>query len=214
MIAWAFVLGGVVMLVGRAAAAGADGAPTSSRRRSARALAIGSVQTLALVPGVSRSGATIIGAAAARASTARRRRSSRFFWPMPTMAAAFAHDFSRSGTSSTPERRLEIAVGFVTAFVAAVMVVRPFLAFVGRVGLRAVCVVSHRRRACAIVAAARGGRAVMQWLRRSFIAGFFVTVPLFISVAALDVAVRGRRRVDRAGVQRLLGPADARAWAS
>ena len=24
----------------------------------------------------------------------------------------------------------------------------------------------------------------MQWLRRSFIAGFFVTVPLFISVAA------------------------------
>ena len=25
----------------------------------------------------------------------------------------------------------------------------------------------------------------MQWLRRSFIAGFFVTVPLFISVAAL-----------------------------
>ena len=37
--------------------------------------------------------------------------------------------------------------------------------------------------------AARGRRrrldvAVMQWLRRSFIAGFFVTVPLFISVAA------------------------------
>jgi len=35
----------------------------------------------------------------------------------------------------------------------------------------------------------------MQWLRRSFIAGFFVTVPLFISVAAVVWLFLGRAGV-------------------
>src|SRR5262249_38547081 len=49
--------------------------------------------------------------------------------------------------------------------------------------VRTVCVVSDSDRP----RSARGGplgKFVMQWLRRSFIAGFFVTVPLFITVAA------------------------------
>jgi len=98
-----------------------------------RALAIGVCQTLALVPGVSRSGATIMGGltlgldrrAAAEFS---------FFLAVPTMTAAFAHDFYEVRSQLTPERGLEIAVGFVMAFIAAALVVRPFLSFVGRSG--------------------------------------------------------------------------------
>ena len=60
-----------------------------------RALGIGACQTLALVPGVSRSGATIVGAmllgldrpAAAEFS---------FFLAIPTMGAAFAHDLLKA----------------------------------------------------------------------------------------------------------------------
>ena len=50
------------------------------------------------------------------------------------MTAAFAHDFYEVRSQLTPERSLEIAVGFVLAFVAAALVVRPFLSFVGRSG--------------------------------------------------------------------------------
>jgi undecaprenyl-diphosphatase len=98
-----------------------------------RALAIGACQTLALVPGVSRSGATIMGAVALGLDR-RAAAEFSFFLAVPTMTAAFAHDFYEVRSQLTPERSLEIAVGFVLAFVAAVLVVRPFLSFVGRSG--------------------------------------------------------------------------------
>ena len=98
-----------------------------------RALAIGACQTLALVPGVSRSGATIMGAVALGLDR-RAAAEFSFFLAVPTMTAAFAHDFYEVRSQLTPERSLEIAVGFVLAFVAAALVVRPFLSFVGRSG--------------------------------------------------------------------------------
>ena len=86
-----------------------------------------------MVPGVSRSGATIVGgmlmgldrAAAAEFS---------FFLAMPTMMAAFAHSLLKVRHQLSVDRALEIAVGFVLAFVASALVVRPFLGFVRRRG--------------------------------------------------------------------------------
>jgi undecaprenyl-diphosphatase len=98
-----------------------------------RALAIGVCQTLALVPGVSRAGATIMGAVGLGLSR-RAAAEFSFFLAVPTMTAAFAHDFYEVRSQLTPERGLEIAVGFVMAFVAAAVVVRPFLSFIGRSG--------------------------------------------------------------------------------
>jgi undecaprenyl-diphosphatase len=57
-----------------------------------------------------------------------------FFLAMPTMMGAFAHDLWEVRTQLAPERALEIAIGFVTAFAAAVVVVRPFLRYVARSG--------------------------------------------------------------------------------
>ena len=54
--------------------------------------------------------------------------------PMPTMMAAFAHSLLKVRHHLAPERALEIAVGFVMAFVASALVVRPFLAIVRRSG--------------------------------------------------------------------------------
>jgi undecaprenyl-diphosphatase len=98
-----------------------------------RALGIGACQVLALVPGVSRSGATIVGgmlmgldrAAAAEFS---------FFLAMPTMMAAFVHSLLKVRHHLAPERAVEIAVGFVMAFIASALVVKPFLAVVRRAG--------------------------------------------------------------------------------
>ncbi len=132
VIAAAFVAGGVVMLlVERFGPAPAIG--DAERTPLARAFGIGVCQTLALIPGVSRSGATIVGgmlmgldrAAAAEFS---------FFLAMPTMTAAFVHDLMEVRHHLAPERALGIAVGFVMAYLAAVVVVRPFLRFVARSG--------------------------------------------------------------------------------
>ena len=57
-----------------------------------------------------------------------------FFLAMPTMAAAFAHDLLEVRHQLTTDRALEIAIGFVMAFLASLAVVRPFLRFVGRSG--------------------------------------------------------------------------------
>jgi undecaprenyl-diphosphatase len=132
VIAAAFIGGGIVMLlVERHRPAPvvfeADQTPIG------RALAIGACQTLALIPGVSRSGATIIGGLAMRLDRPAAAEFS-FFLAMPTMAAAFVHDAWEVRNHLAPERAAEIAIGFLMAFVSALLVVKPFLRFVGRSG--------------------------------------------------------------------------------
>jgi len=97
------------------------------------ALAIGLFQCLAMVPGVSRSGSSIVGAlllgADKRAAT-----EFSFFLAMPTMAGAFAYDLYKNyGILGVQDVR-SIALGFVVSFVAGVIVVRYLLDFVSRHG--------------------------------------------------------------------------------
>jgi undecaprenyl-diphosphatase len=98
-----------------------------------RALAIGTWQVLALVPGVSRSGSTIVGGMLARLDRPTAAEFS-FFLAMPTMAAAFAHDLLEVRHNLGAARGSEIAVGFVMAFLSSALVVKPFLAVVRRSG--------------------------------------------------------------------------------
>ena len=132
VIAVAFVVGGIVMLVVERfrpvpVVGVADATPPG------RALGVGAFQVLALVPGVSRSGATIVGGMLMRLDRAAAAEFS-FFLAIPTMFAAFVHDLLEVRGHLGPERAAEIAVGFVAAFVAAAVVVKPFLRFVGRSG--------------------------------------------------------------------------------
>lgn len=131
-IAVAFIAGGLVMLLVErwhppVVVETADDAPVG------RALAVGVCQTLALVPGVSRSGGTILGGMMAGFSRTAAAEFS-FFLAMPTMGAAFVHDVWEVRHDLSPDRTLEIAVGFVMAFLAALVVVKAFLRFVGRSG--------------------------------------------------------------------------------
>jgi undecaprenyl-diphosphatase len=132
VIAVAFVAGGLVML----AAERFRPAPVVENAEHTpigRAFGIGLCQMVALVPGVSRSGATIVGglllgldrAAAAEFS---------FFLAMPTLGGAFAHDAWEVRHDLSAARSADIAVGFALAFVAALVVVRPFLRYVARRG--------------------------------------------------------------------------------
>jgi hypothetical protein len=97
------------------------------------ALKIGVFQTLALVPGVSRSGATIVGSLL-MGTDKRSAAEFSFFLAMPTMAGAFAYDLYQNSALVDIAQIELVAVGFVAAFISAVLVVRSLLDFVSRHG--------------------------------------------------------------------------------
>ena len=96
-------------------------------------LMIGFAQCLAMIPGVSRAGATIV---AAMLLGGDRRSAAEFsFWlAMPTMAGAFVYDLYKSRGQMNLDNGLLIAVGFAVSFVAAWIVVKTFLGYVQRHG--------------------------------------------------------------------------------
>lgn len=128
----AFIAGGLVMLwlERRVRAAATRSVDTMS---VGQALGIGTCQVVAMIPGVSRSGATIAGGMLMGLDRPTAAEFS-FFLAMPTMSAAFAHSLLELRHVITPDRLAEVAVGFVMAFLAALVVVRPFLAVVRRSG--------------------------------------------------------------------------------
>ena len=94
---------------------------------------IGLIQCLAMIPGVSRSGSTIVGAMLL-GSSKRAAAEFSFFLAMPTMAGAFAYDLLKSYKTLTFDDMTLIVIGFVAAFFAALIVVRSFLDFVSKRG--------------------------------------------------------------------------------
>ena len=132
IIAISFIVGGIVMLIVERLRPVPD-VLTVDEIPLGRAVAIGCFQALALIPGVSRSGGTIVAAMAMRVDRPAAAEFT-FFLAMPAMSAAFLHDLLEARGHLGAERALEIAVGFVMAFVASAVVVRPFLGFVRRAG--------------------------------------------------------------------------------
>lgn len=99
------------------------------------AFRIGVFQCLALIPGVSRSGATIAGALLMGCDK-RSAAEFSFFLAMPTMAGAFAYDLYINRNVLALDDMAAIAVGFVAAFIAAALVVRYVLDFISSHGFR------------------------------------------------------------------------------
>ena len=98
------------------------------------AFKIGLCQCLALIPGVSRSGSTIVGAMFCGADK-RTAAEFSFFLAMPTMAGAFAYDLYKNWSKLSGDDVTQIALGFAAAFVAGVIVVRYVLDFISARGL-------------------------------------------------------------------------------
>jgi undecaprenyl-diphosphatase len=95
------------------------------------ALKIGVAQTFSLFPGVSRAGATIMGGLLAGLSRTTATEFS-FFLAMPTMFAATLYDLFKNLHLLDARDGAVFAVGFVTAFLTALVVVRTFLRYVAR----------------------------------------------------------------------------------
>ncbi len=97
------------------------------------AFKIGLCQCLAMIPGTSRSGATIAGALLL-GTDKRSAAEFSFFLAMPTMVGAFALDLMKNWGDLSADDFTTISIGFVAAFVSGIFVVRSLLDFVSRRG--------------------------------------------------------------------------------
>jgi undecaprenyl-diphosphatase len=96
---------------------------------------IGFAQCLAMIPGVSRSGASIV-AAMLLGADKRAAAEFSFFLAIPTMVGAFAYDFYKSRAELTTDHLGIVAIGFVVSFITAMIVVKTFLDYVTRHGFQ------------------------------------------------------------------------------
>jgi undecaprenyl-diphosphatase len=128
VVAWALIVGGfAILLIERLAPR--PRVHTVDTITPGLALRIGLAQTLALIPGVSRSGATIMGGMAFGLSRQAATEFS-FFLAIPVMFAATAYDLLKSWESLSADSVGIFAVGFVAAFLSALAAIRFLLRFV------------------------------------------------------------------------------------
>jgi undecaprenyl-diphosphatase len=132
VVATALIIGGIVILIVERAQkevlyTDVDSIPLKT------GFLIGVAQAMAMIPGVSRSGATIIGGLLLGLER-RTAAEFSFFLSIPTMSAAFAYDAYKNHEQLNFDDAGLIAVGFIAAFIAALLVVKPFLAVVSRIG--------------------------------------------------------------------------------
>lgn len=132
IVAWALIIGGVVILVLERLVKPVEcgGVQNLSLRQSAM---IGLVQCLAMIPGVSRSGATILGAMALGVDRKTAAEFS-FFLAMPTLSGATAYYLARHNDRISADMYGNILIGSAVSFVVALVVVKLFVGFVTRYG--------------------------------------------------------------------------------
>ena len=128
VVAWALILGGIVILLIE------RWSPRTKFEEVSEvppltALGVGLAQVLSLIPGTSRSGATIMGGYALglsrRAATERS-----FFLAIPIMFAATLYDLAKSAGGLAPADAAFFATGFVVSVLSALLVVKAFLGYV------------------------------------------------------------------------------------
>jgi undecaprenyl-diphosphatase len=136
VVAWALIIGGIAILVVERIAkqgplTGVAELPVS------QCLGVGLAQCIAMVPGVSRSGATIMGALAMGIER-RTAAEFSFFLAVPTMLGATALELLGArhelAAGLGPVGWTQIAIGFLVAFIVALVVIKAFMAFVSRSG--------------------------------------------------------------------------------
>ncbi len=134
VVAWALIVGGIAILgIEKVAKPGEETSVADLPLR--QVIGIGLAQCAAMIPGVSRSGATIMGALAMGVNRKTAAEFS-FFLAVPTMVGVTSLELFQKGEDLLAgTARIgwwEIAVGFVVSFIVALVVIRLFVAFVSR----------------------------------------------------------------------------------
>lgn len=132
VVAWALIVGGIGILIVERFAKPTESGGVSSLTIG-QSIMVGLVQCLAMIPGVSRSGATIMGAMSLGVDR-RTAAEFSFFLALPTLTGATVLQLYKHRDAISANDMGLIAVGFVTSFIVAWAVIKAFLAIVTRHG--------------------------------------------------------------------------------
>ena len=132
IVGWALIIGGIAILIVERLARPTEcgGVANVSLKNS---VGIGMIQCLAMIPGVSRSGATILGAMSFGVDRKTAAEFS-FFLAIPTLSGATALQLYKHGAQMPPGMTGWILLGGAVSFVVAVVVVKAFVAIIQRYG--------------------------------------------------------------------------------
>ncbi|MCF8054880.1 MAG: undecaprenyl-diphosphate phosphatase [Deltaproteobacteria bacterium] len=130
VVLWALLGGGIALIVLEILLKKKEPSTMSLEEISYKqSLLIGLAQSLAMIPGVSRSAATIMGGLFLRIDREAVVVFS-FLLAIPTMGAATAYDLFKGGFQITPQEFWFLAVGFVVSFIVAIAAIKFFLRFI------------------------------------------------------------------------------------
>lgn len=129
--AMALFLGGVVLLIVDRLPKLNQGNKEISKLNYKNLISIGLFQSLSMIPGVSRSAASIVGGLFSNLSRVQAVEFS-FLLAIPTMAAATGYDLLKTGFSFTSQEYLVLGVGSLFSFIASMIAVKAFTSFVAK----------------------------------------------------------------------------------
>lgn len=129
LVVWSLALGGVALIVFELWYKRSDGHRSAQELSYKNSFLIGICQSLAIIPGVSRSGATIVGGLLMGISRQAIVEFS-FLLAVPTMAAATGYDLIKSASSFSFSEFHILAIGFVVSFFVAMASIVWLLKFV------------------------------------------------------------------------------------
>lgn len=132
VVAWSLVLGGIVFILADVFIKPQEGKNDISTVDSFK---IGLIQCLALIPGVSRSGATILGAQTLRYEKTHAAEFS-FFLAIPTLTAATLYKAWKIRHIIDATNAPQLSVGIILSFIFAWLAIKGFIAFVSRHGFK------------------------------------------------------------------------------
>ena len=132
IVAWALIIGGIaILLIERTAPQGSEKGVADISL--GKAIGVGVIQCISMIPGVSRSGATILGGL----SLGIERRTAAefsFFLAIPTMLGATTLELAKNHDNLGAAGASGIALGFAVSFVVALVVIKWFIGIVSRRG--------------------------------------------------------------------------------
>jgi undecaprenyl-diphosphatase len=135
VVAWMLLIGGIVLLFVDKFFAANETQTEEKPLDFKTAILIGTIQSLAMVPGVSRSAATIIGGLSQKL-TRKAAAEFSFFLAVPTMFLASAYKLLKSYKSITTEEWQILALGNIVAFVVALIAIKFFINFLAKYGFK------------------------------------------------------------------------------
>ena len=131
IVLWSLLLGGIILILFELwhKKYGRVGVAEINQISYKKSFLIGVWQSLAVIPGVSRSGATIVGGLAMGVSRETIVEFS-FLLAIPTMAAATSYDLLKSGATFSFDQWHLLIVGFVVSFIVAMATIKWFIGYV------------------------------------------------------------------------------------